>query len=47
MKNISKAKIKAANQEERLQKWQELFNNLQGNTTEITDKPAEKIFIAK
>ena len=38
-----RAKLKAANQEKRLQKGKEHFMNLLGNPPEITDKPIQKI----
>ena len=41
--SISRAKLKAANQEERLQNWNEHFENLPGNSPEITNKPIQKI----
>ena len=36
-KNTSRAKLKAASQEERRQNWKEHFKNLFGNPPEITD----------
>ena len=38
-KGSSRAKLKAASREERLQKWKEHFKNLLGNIPDITDKP--------
>ena len=42
-KDILRAKLKAACQEKRLQKWKEHFINLLGNPPEITDEPIQKI----
>ena len=42
-KITSSAKLKAAIQEERRQKWRKHFKNLHRNPSEITNKPAEKI----
>ena len=41
-KVTSRAKLKAASQEERLQKWKEHFKYLLGYPPEITDKPTKK-----
>ena len=43
MKSTSRAKLKTANQQDRLQKWKEHFQNLLGNPPEITDKHTEEI----
>ena len=42
-KSTSWAKLKAANQEERLQKWKEHFKNLLGNPPEITNIHTKEI----
>ena len=42
-RSISRAKLKVANQDERLQKWKEHFKNLPGNPPDINDKHSEKI----
>ena len=42
-KRASRAKLKAACQEERIQKWKEHFKNLLGNPTKVTHKPIQKI----
>ncbi len=42
-KSTLRSKLKAANQEERLQKWKEHFKNLLGNPPEVTDKPIKEI----
>ena len=42
-KSNSKANLKTASQEERLQKWKVHFKNLLGKSSKITDKPTEKI----
>ena len=42
MKSTLRAKLKAANQEERLQKWKEPFHLL-GNPPEIVDKSTKEI----
>ena len=46
-KSTSRAKLKCANQKEKLLKWKEHFKNLLGNSPEITDKPMEKINIGQ
>ena len=38
-KSISRAKLKAASQEERIQKKKEHFKNLFGNPAKVTEKP--------
>ena len=45
-KSTSRVKLKAASQEERLQKRKEHFNNQSENAPEIIDKPGENIFKA-
>ena len=42
-KSTSRVKLKTARKEERLQRWKEHFKNLLGNSSDITDKPTEKI----
>ena len=42
-KNTAKAKLKAANQEERIKLWQQHFENLIGNPPKITHKPITRI----
>ena len=42
-KSILRAKLKAASQQESIQKWKEHFKNLLGNPTEITEKSTKKI----
>ena len=46
-KRISRAKLKAANQEERLYKRKEHFKNLLANPPEITNKQIQKIINGK
>ena len=41
--SIVRAKLKAAHQEERIQKWKEHFKNLLGNFPKVTGKPITKI----
>ena len=43
MKRDTRSKLKAASQEEILQKWKEDFKNQLGNPPEITDNPTEEI----
>ena len=38
-----RAKLKAASQEDRIQKWKEHFKNLLGNFRKVTDKPIKKV----
>ena len=40
-----RVKLKAANQEERIQIWREHFKNLLGNSPKVTDKPIIKLLI--
>ena len=42
-KSISKAKLKAANQQERVKLWEQHFKNLLGNPPKITDEPITRI----
>ena len=42
-KNTSRAKLKAASQEERIHVWKEHFKNLFGNSPKIKDRPIAKI----
>ena len=42
-KSTSRANLKAASQEERIQMWKEHYKNLLGNFPKITDKPIMKI----
>ena len=42
-KSTSKAKLKAAIQEERMHTWKEHFKNLLGKSPKVTDKPIRKI----
>ena len=42
-KNTAKAKLKAANQQERIKLWKQHFENLQGNTPKITHEPITRI----
>ena len=41
-KNTMRGKLKAASQEERIQKWKEHFKNLLGNISKDTDRPIKK-----
>ena len=43
-KSISRAKLKAANQEERIQMWKEHFKNLLVNSPNVTDAELNKAF---
>ena len=40
---LSKAKLKAASQEEQIHTWKEHFQNLHGKSPKVTDKPITKI----
>ena len=42
-KSTSRAKLKAANQEERIHMWKENLKNLLGKSPKVTDKPIPKI----
>ena len=42
-KNTTKAKLKAANQQERIKLWKQHFENLQGNPPKITHEPITRI----
>ena len=42
-KSTAKAKLKAANQQERIKLWKQHFENLLGNTPEITHEPITRI----
>ena len=42
-KSISRAKLKAASQEERIHLWKEYFKNLLGKSPKVTDEPIMKI----
>ena len=42
-KNTAKAKLKAANQQERIKLWQQHFENLLGNPPKITHEPINRI----
>ena len=42
-KNTLRVKLKAASQEERMQKWKERFQNLLGNSSKDSDKPIIKV----
>ena len=42
-KNTTKAKLKAANQQERIKLWKQHFENLLGNPPEITHEPITRI----
>ena len=42
-KNTAKAKLKAANQQERIKLWKQHFKNLLGNTPKITHEPITRI----
>ena len=46
-KSAARAKLNAASQEDRRQKWKEHFKNILGSSPEITDKPPEKISNSK
>ena len=41
--STSRARLKAASQEERIQMWKELFQNLLGNSPKVTDKSITEI----
>ena len=43
-KNTAKAKLKAANQQERIKLWKQHFENLLGNPPKITHEPITRIF---
>ena len=42
-KNTAKAKLKAANQQERIKLWKQHFQNLLGNPPKITHEPITRI----
>ena len=42
-KSTAKAKLKAANQQERIKQWKQHFENLQGNPLKITHEPITRI----
>ena len=42
-KNTAKAKLKAANQQERIKLWKQHFENLRGNPPKITHEPITRI----
>ena len=42
-KNTAKAKLKAANQQERIKLWKQHFENLLGNSPKITHEPITRI----
>ena len=42
-KSTAKAKLKAANQQERIKLWKQHFENLQGNPPKITHEPINRI----
>ena len=42
-KNTAKAKLKAANQQERIKLWKQHFENLHGNPPKITHEPITRI----
>ena len=42
-KNTAKAKLKAANQQERIKLWKQYFENLRGNPPKITHEPITRI----
>ena len=42
-KNKAKAKLKAANQQERIKLWKQYFENLLGNPPKITHEPITRI----
>ena len=42
-KNTAKAKLKAANQQERIKLWKQHFKNLLGNPPKITHEPITRI----
>ena len=42
-KNTAKAKLKAANQQERIKQWKQHFENLLGNPPKIAHKPITRI----
>ena len=46
-KNTAKAKLKAANQQERIKLWKQHFENLLGNPPKITHEPINRIIIKK
>ena len=43
-KSTAKAKLKAANQQERIKLWKQHFKNLLGNPPKVTHEPITKIF---
>ena len=46
-KNTAKAKLKAANQQERIKLWKQHFENLLGNPPKITHEPITRIISKK
>ena len=42
-KSTAKAKLKAANQQERIKLWKQHFENLLGNTPKVTQEPITRI----
>ena len=42
-KSTAKAKLKAANQQERIKLWKQHFENLQGNPPKVMHKPITRI----
>ena len=42
-KSTTKAKLKAANQQERIKLWKQHFENLQGNPPKVTNEPITRI----
>ena len=42
-KSTTKAKLKAANQQERIKLWKQHFENLRGNPPKVTHKPITRI----
>ena len=46
-KNTAKAKLKAANQQERIKLWKQHFENLLGNPPKITPEPITRMFSEK
>ena len=42
-KSTTKAKLKAANQQERIKLWKQHFENLLGNPTKVTNEPITRI----
>ena len=47
MKSTTKAKLKAANQQERIKLWKQHYENLLGNPLKVTHEPITRIISEK